>query len=63
MGDLPEKHNLVIFIIRFKPHYLCNIRFIRVTLVQQWQELAQRLNSEKRLLQKHNNELLTLNSR
>ena len=32
MGDLPEKHNLVIFIIRFKPHYLCNIRFIRAAL-------------------------------
>ena len=29
----PEKHNLVIFIIRFKPHYLCNIRFIRAALV------------------------------
>ena len=30
---------------------------------QQWQELAQKLNSENRLLQKQNNELLTLNSR
>ena len=33
VGDLPEKHNLVIFIIRFKPHYFCNISFIRVALV------------------------------
>ena len=33
MGDLPEQHNLVIFIIRFKSHCLCNIRFIRVALV------------------------------
>ena len=30
---------------------------------QQWQELVQKLNSENRLLQKQNNELLTLNSR
>ena len=30
---------------------------------QQWQELAQKLNSENRLLQKQNSELLTLNSR
>ena len=29
---------------------------------QQWQELAQKLNSENRLLQKQNNELLNLNS-
>ena len=33
MGDLPEKHNLVIFIIRFKPHYFCNISFICAALV------------------------------
>ncbi len=30
---------------------------------QQWQELAQKLNSENRLLQKQNSELLNLNSR
>ena len=29
---------------------------------QQWQELAQKLNSENRLLQKQNSELLNLNS-
>ena len=33
MGDLPEKHNLVIFIIRFKPHYFCNVRFFGIALV------------------------------
>ena len=29
---------------------------------QQWQELAQKLNNENRLLQKQNSELLNLNS-
>lgn len=33
MGDLPEKHDLVIFIIRFKPQCLGNIRFFGIALV------------------------------
>ena len=51
MSDLPEKHDFVIFIIRFKSHYLCNIRFIRVTLVILAGEL-ERIKRQNALLKK-----------
>ena len=30
MGDFPKEHNLIIFLIGFKPHYFCNCGIFRI---------------------------------
>lgn len=62
MGDLPEKHDLVIFIIRFKPQCLGNIRFFGIALVifekcekcdrTAYQKAKEKCDNRKRQLEK-----------